>query len=191
MAFVFVALVAKSYLTLFATYGLYPARLLCPWDFPTRILEWGALSISRGFSWPKDLTLVSYMVRQILYHWATRALGVALEVSCFVQWWREDSVTGRQRAREGQIGKKFITIFKKEVQVLLVVKNLPVDTGDIRSMVWSLGQEDLLEEGMATHSSILHGQRSLANYSPQGCTEPDITEATWLTHMIKKDENFS
>ena len=42
---------------------------------------------------------------------------------------------GRQRAREGQIGKKFITIFKKEVQVLLVVKNLPVDTGDIRSMV--------------------------------------------------------
>ena len=43
---------------------------------------------------------------------------------------------------------------------------------------------------MATHSSILHGQRSLANYSPQGCTEPDTTEATWLTHMIKKDENF-
>ena len=43
---------------------------------------------------------------------------------------------------------------------------------------------------MATHSSILHGQRSLANYSPQGCTEPDTTEATWLTHMIRKDENF-
>ena len=34
--------------------------------------------------------------------------------------------------------------------------------------VQSLGQEDLLEEGMATHSSILagksHGQRSLAGY---------------------------
>ena len=38
--------------------------------------------------------------------------------------------------------------------------------------VRSLGQEDPLEEGMATHSSILvwksHGQRSLAGYSPQG-----------------------
>ena len=40
-------------------------------------------------------------------------------------------------------------------QVVLVVKNLPVNTGDIRPMVWSLGQEDPLEEGMATHSSIL------------------------------------
>ena len=33
-----------------------------------------------------------------------------------------------------------------------------------------LGQEDLLEKGMATHSSILpgesHGQRHLAGYSP-------------------------
>ena len=38
--------------------------------------------------------------------------------------------------------------------------------------VGSLGWEDPLEEGMATHSSILacspHGQRSLVGYSPQG-----------------------
>ena len=36
--------------------------------------------------------------------------------------------------------------------------------------VGSLAWEDALEEGMATHSSILawriHGQRSLAGYSP-------------------------
>ena len=34
--------------------------------------------------------------------------------------------------------------------------------------VWSLGQEDPLEEEMITHSSIpgeFHGQRSLADYS--------------------------
>ena len=36
-----------------------------------------------------------------------------------------------------------------------MVKNLPVNAGDIREMVQSLGQEDPLEEGMATHSSIL------------------------------------
>ena len=38
--------------------------------------------------------------------------------------------------------------------------------------VQSLGWEDPLEEGMATHSSILagesHGQRSLAGYGPWG-----------------------
>ena len=37
--------------------------------------------------------------------------------------------------------------------------------------VWSLGQEDPLEEGMATHSIFLpgksHGQSSLAGYSPR------------------------
>ena len=46
--------------------------------------------------------------------------------------------------------------------------------------VQSLGQEDPLEEGMATHSSILpgesHGQRSLAGYSPWVHKESDTTE---------------
>ena len=42
---------------------------------------------------------------------------------------------------------------------------------------------------MATHSSILasdqlHGQRSLAGYSPQGCKEADITEWLTLSHPI-------
>ena len=40
------------------------------------------------------------------------------------------------------------------------------------TQVRSLGQEDPLEKGMATHSSILagefHGQRSLVGYSPWG-----------------------
>ena len=41
-------------------------------------------------------------------------------------------------------------------QVVLVVKNLPADAGDLReTRVGSLGWEDSLEEGMATHSSIL------------------------------------
>ena len=40
-------------------------------------------------------------------------------------------------------------------QVVLVVKNLPPNAGDIRDAVRSLGPEDPLEEGMATYSSIL------------------------------------
>ena len=37
----------------------------------------------------------------------------------------------------------------------LVLKNLPASAGIIRALVRSLGQEDPLQEGMATHSSIL------------------------------------
>ena len=48
------------------------------------------------------------------------------------------------------------------------------------TQVQSLGQEDPLEDKMATHSRILpgkpHGERSLVGYSPQGCTESDMTE---------------
>ena len=46
--------------------------------------------------------------------------------------------------------------------------------------VQSLGWEDPLEKGMATHSSVLpgesHGQRGLAGYSPWGRRESDVTE---------------
>ena len=54
----------------------------------------------------------------------------------------------------------------------LVMKNLPANTGDImRWQVQSLGWEDPLEEGMATHSSISAWRtpwtkRSPADYSP-------------------------
>ena len=64
-------------------------------------------------------------------------------------------------------------------QVSLVartVKNLPAMQ---ETWVQSLGQEDPLEKGMATHSVFLpeesHGQRSLGGYSPWGCKESDMT----------------
>ena len=67
--------------------------------------------------------------------------------------------------------------------VAQMVKKLPAmrDT-----WVWSLGQEDSLEKGMATHSSILsgesHRQRNLVGYSPWDHKELDMTE--WLTHSF-------
>ena len=46
--------------------------------------------------------------------------------------------------------------------------------------VWSLGREDLLEEEMATHSSILAWEipwtEELVGYSPWGRKESDMTE---------------
>ena len=37
-----------------------------------RILEWVAIPFSRGSSWPREGTHISYIGRQIFYHWATR-----------------------------------------------------------------------------------------------------------------------
>ena len=63
-------------------------------------------------------------------------------------------------------------------------KNLPAVQ---KTQVRSLGWENPLEEGMATHSSILpgefHGQRSLMGHSPGGCKELDMTERLTQMHM--------
>ena len=58
-----------------------------------------------------------------------------------------------------------------------MVKNPPAVQ---ETWVRSLGWEDPLEKGMATHSSIFpgefHGQRSLVGYSPRDCKESDTIE---------------
>ena len=60
-----------------------------------------------------------------------------------------------------------------------VVNSLPAMQ---ETWVQTLGWEDPLEEGMATHSStlawIILWTEELASYSPQGFTESDMTEAT-------------
>ena len=62
--------------------------------------------------------------------------------------------------------------------VAQTVKHLPAVW---ETWVRSLGWEDPLEEGMATHSSILACRISRKEepgrlYSPQGCKELDMTE---------------
>ena len=56
--------------------------------------------------------------------------------------------------------------------------------------VWSLGQENPLEEEMATHSNILagksHGQKGLAGYNTCGHKESDTTEHKVHIHYILK-----
>ena len=51
--------------------------------------------------------------------------------------------------------------------MVLVVKNPPANTGDIRVPGLIHGSGRSPGKGMITHSSILaHGQKSLAGYSP-------------------------
>ena len=51
--------------------------------FQARILEWVAISFSRGSLWPRYQTCVSCIGRQILYHWATtEAQYLSLILAC-------------------------------------------------------------------------------------------------------------
>ena len=63
--------------------------------------------------------------------------------------------------------------------VAQMVKNPPAM---LETWVRSLGWEDPLEEGLAIHSSILAWripwQKSLVDYSAQGCKESETTEVT-------------
>ena len=64
-----------------------------------------------------------------------------------------------------------------------MVKNLPANAGDKRDTGRSLGQEDPLEEGMATYSSILTWRIPWTEepdrlHSPWGHKGSDMTEAT-------------
>ena len=69
---------------------------------PARILEWVAISFSRGSFWPRNWTRVSCIGRWILYCWATReaVLRVAVLWSSvqiepddvqIEQWWQDDT----------------------------------------------------------------------------------------------------
>ena len=65
-----------------------------------------------------------------------------------------------------------------------MVKNLPAMKD---SWVQSLGQEDLPEKEMATHSrnsGEFHGERSLAGYRPWGHKGSDMTEQLTLSTLI-------
>ena len=78
-----------------------------------------------------------------------------------------------------------------------MVKNPPAMW---ETWVQSQGWEDPLEEGMATHSSILawrtHGQRNLAGYCPWGREESDTTErlstaqSLHLTTLFQLSKSF-
>ena len=53
--------------------------------------------------------------------------------------------------KESDMTEQLTLMFRRVSQVALVVKKLPANAGEVRS----LGREDHLEEGKATHSSIL------------------------------------
>ena len=86
-----------------------PLSMRIPWILQARILEWIAISSSRGSSWPRDRTLVSCIGRHIFYLWATREAHSSQYCKA-----KDREETGKTRGREestrGQKEKKSLFI---------------------------------------------------------------------------------
>ena len=71
-------------------YGLYPARILCPWDYPGKNTAVGCHSLLQGIFLTRDPTCISCVSgigRPILYHcttWETLRLGLTPSQPVFV-----------------------------------------------------------------------------------------------------------
>ena len=127
-----------------------------------RILEWVAISSSRGSSQPRDQTQVSCIAGRFFTIWANREALVYWsvlvniwsfiqnsELTCYQGWrgWMDWWVGWVEKIRKSYSGRGF--------PGGTLVKNLPANTGNARDSVRSLGGEDPLEEEMTAHSSIL------------------------------------
>ena len=66
-----------------------------------------------------------------------------------------------------------LTALSRAFLVAQMVKNLPAMW---EFQIQFLRQEDPLETGKATHSWVVHRQRSLAGYTVHGVAESDMTE---------------
>ena len=111
--------------------------------FQSRIVEWVAVSFSRASSQPKDRTWFSRIAGRLFTIWGTRELSTCnTEDPCLIP-------VSRRSAGEG-IG--YPLQYSWASLVAQLVKNLPAMW---ETWVWSLGWEDPLEKGTATHSNIL------------------------------------
>ena len=57
--------------------GLWPTRLLCPWNFPDKNPGAGAISSSRGFSQPRDGTRVRQLSFTVSSCWLGSTYGIS------------------------------------------------------------------------------------------------------------------
>ena len=93
-------LAAKLCLTLLWPHGLYPARLLCPWDFPGKNIGVGCHFLLQGIFPTQGSNPCLLHRRWALYHWATwGALVCCTEHS---KWWEN-----KQKALL-RVGRHFI-----------------------------------------------------------------------------------
>ena len=125
--------------------------------FQARVLEWVASSFSRGSSRPRDWTWISRIVGRHFTVWATRMeirkVCLWLLISHLSQCVVECDHPALHCPLVSTLGGIFVPVCC--YCCLVAMSGLPWRLSGKESAVQSLGQEDPLEEGMATHSSHL------------------------------------
>ena len=153
-------LVAQSYLILCDPMYYRPPGSSDNGILQTRILEWVAIFFSRGSSWSKDQTQVSCTASRLFTIRATRKDPGLITfnfkfflatLSGISQWKLHCELIMHQLTNIYWFWKAYFSALWASL-VAQMVKNLPAMQ---ETWVRSLGQEDLVEQGMATHSSIL------------------------------------
>ena len=94
----------------------------------------------------------------------------------------------------GRLKREGICVSLWLIQTSLVAQMVKCQPTMRKTRVQSLGWEDPLEKGMATHSSTLawkipQMEEHSRLYSPWGCRESDTTErlhftSSWLIHIV-------
>ena len=116
--------------------------------FQARVLEWIAISFSRGSSWPRDRTQFSRIAGRRFTLWTTREAPVGKESTC-------NAGDPRSIPRSGRSAEEGIGYPLQYSWASLVAQLVKNPSAMWETWVRSLGWKDLPEKGKATHSSIL------------------------------------
>ena len=158
--------VAQSCPTLCDPVACSPPGSSVPGILQARILEWVAYSFSRGSSWPGDRTQVSRITGRRFNLGATREALLHLWISekdnrapaskmllCDRHMIIVIGIPIREGRKWNRHRKEFLVLMSFRIWPSRIPWWLRWQMQE--TWVWSLGWEDLLEEGMATHSSVL------------------------------------
>ena len=85
------------------SYGLYPTRLLCPWIFQARILEWVAISFSDGIFPTQGSNSGLLHCRKILYHLSYLGNPKVSVADCKKPYWNKKDVDIGKEAGDPQV----------------------------------------------------------------------------------------
>ena len=76
--------------------------------FQARVLEWVAISFSRGTSWPEDQTQVSHMAGGCFTHWATKEAPESMETVIKTNGWLQYRVISKSKGKRRQLSEQMV-----------------------------------------------------------------------------------
>ena len=95
--------------------GLWPTRILCPWDSPGKNAGAGSHSLLRGIFPTQRLNSGLLLCRQILYHLSHQKKFISLPT---LEYWGDCPINYRYLTSLGNVGSLMVEIFNVGGQLL-------------------------------------------------------------------------